>query len=147
MNVLQKNSSWKKQTGYAMWQWIFFLLIAAFFMLLAFRLIPLYTENQFIKAGLKDLVKLDENLLEMTDAEIRKRMDNYYLVNNVRTQKSSDIEIDRDDDHVVVMIDYEAKANLFTDQPLLGTVDLVVTFKNHLDSRSVRECCEPLKDK
>ncbi len=147
MKVLQKNSSWKKQAGYAMWQWIFFLLIAAFFMLLAFRLIPLYTENQFIKAGLKDLVKLDENLLEMTDAEIRKRMDNYYLVNNVRTQKSSDIEIDRDDDHVVVMIDYEAKANLFTDQPLLGTVDLVVTFKNHLDSRSVRECCEPLKDK
>lgn len=147
MNVLQKKSSWKKQTGYAMWQWIFFLLIAAFFMLLAFRLIPLYTENQFIKAGLKDLVKLDENLLEMTDAEIRKRMDNYYLVNNVRTQQSSDIEIERDDDHVVVMIDYEAKANLFTDQPLLGTVDLVVTFKNHLDSRSVRECCEPLKDK
>lgn len=147
MNVLQKKSSWKKQTGYAMWQWIFFLLIAAFFMLLAFRLIPLYTENQFIKAGLKDLVKLDENLLEMTDAEIRKRMDNYYMVNNVRTQKSSDIEIEREDDHVVVMIDYEAKANLFADQPLLGTVDLVVTFKNHLDSRSVRECCEPLKDK
>lgn len=147
MNIPPKIFNWKMQKGYAMWQWVFFLLIAAFFMLLAFRLIPLYTENQFIKAGLKDLVKLDENLLEMTDAEIRKRMDNYYLVNNVRTQKSSDIEIDRDDDRVVVMIDYEAKANLFTDQPLLGTVDLVVTFKNHLDSRSVRECCEPLKDK
>lgn len=146
MKVLQKKSSWKKQAGYAMWQWLLILLIAAFFLLLGFRTIPLYTENQYIVAGLKDLVKLDENLMEMTDAEIRKRMDNYYLINNVRTQKASDIEILREDNYVIVMIDYEAKANIFTEQPFLGTVDLVVTFKNHLDSRKIHECCKPLKD-
>lgn len=142
---IQKIRLFKKQSGYALWQWIFFLLIAAFFLLLAFRTVPLYAENQYIVAGLKDLVKVDENLSEMTDAEIRKRMDNYYMINNVRSQKGSDIEIEREDEHVVVKIDYEAKANIFTDQPLFGTVDIVVSFQNHLDSERPHECCKPLK--
>jgi hypothetical protein len=144
---LQKIKNLKTQKGYALWQWMFILLIAAFVLLLLFRTIPLYAENQYIVAGLKDLVKVDDNLSEMTDAEIRKRMDNYYLINNVRSQKASDIEIEREDNHVVVKIDYEAKANLFTDQPLLGTVDIVITFKNHLDSERPRECCKPLEAK
>lgn len=144
---MQRTKNLTNQKGYALWQWMFFLLIAAFFLLLLFRTVPLYTENQYIVAGLKDLVKADENLTELSDAEIRKRMGNYYLVNNVRSQKESDIEIEREDNRVVVKIDYEARTNLFTDQPLIGTVDIVVTFQNHLDSNRVRECCKPLKAK
>lgn len=135
----------KKQLGYGLIEWILILLIAAFFLLLGFRVIPIYTENQYVVAGLKDLVKVDENLSEMTDAEIRKRMDNFYMINNVRSEGPTEIEIEREDDHVVVKIDYDGKARLFTDQPLLGTVDIVVSFQNHLDSERPHECCKPLK--
>ena len=46
-----------KQSGYGLIEWIFIVSVIAFFMLLAFRVIPLYSENQYVIAGLKDLVR------------------------------------------------------------------------------------------
>ncbi len=84
----------------------------------------------------------------MTDGEIRKRMENFYMVNNVRSEgPQKNIEIERENDQVLVTIDYEAKAILFEDQPFVGTVSIVVSFKNHLHSDRVHECCKPLKSK
>jgi Domain of unknown function (DUF4845) len=142
-----RNHLLKNQKGLGALQWILILVIASFFLLLGFRVIPLYAENQYVVAGLKDLVKLDEKLSELSDGEIYKRMENFYVINGVRGDGPKKIVIEREDEDVMVKIDYDAVANLFTDQPLLGTVDIVVHFKNHLDSRYPRECCTPLKDK
>ncbi len=148
MNAPVKQYGLKQQQGYGLLQWILILLIASFFLLIGFRTIPLYTENQFVVTGLKSLVKADENLSEMTDGEIRKRMENFYMVNNVRSEgPQKNIEIERENDQVLVTIDYEAKAILFEDQPFVGTVSIVVSFKNHLHSDRVHECCKPLKSK
>ena len=142
-SVIEKNLA--KQQGYSAIEWILILLVLAFFTLLAFRIIPLYADNQYVVAGLKDLVKADERLTDMSDAEIYKRMENFYTINYVKSEGAKNIVIERDDDHVVVKIDYEAKARLFTNQPLIGTIDILVTFQNHLDSDAIRECCRPLK--
>ncbi|MBK8188608.1 MAG: DUF4845 domain-containing protein [Cellvibrio sp.] len=143
-----KEMAWKNQKGMGALQWILVLLIAAFFLLLGFRVIPLYTENQYVIAGLKSLVKADENIIDMTDAEINKRMDNFYNLNNVQSDgPRQNIEIEREDSRVLITIDYEGKAVLFEDQPVVGTVSIVISFKNHLDSDRVHECCKPLKSK
>jgi hypothetical protein len=141
-----KELAWKNQKGMGALQWILVLLIVAFFALLAFRVVPLYTENQYVVAGLKSLVNLDEKLTELSDSEIRKRMENFYTINYVKSEGAQQIVIEREDDHVLVKIDYSASANIFTNQPFLGTVDIVVHFKNHLDSDAPRECCTPLKE-
>lgn len=141
-----KELAWKNQKGMGALQWILVLLIVAFFALLAFRVVPLYTENQYVVAGLKNLVNLDEKLTELSDSEIHKRMENFYTINYVKSEGAQKIVIEREDDHVLVKIDYSASANIFTNQPFLGTVDIVVHFKNHLDSDAPRECCAPLKE-
>jgi len=137
----------KNQKGFGMLQWILILAIAAFFLLLGFRVIPLYAENKYVVAGLKDLVKVDEKFDELSDGEIRKRMENFYMINGVRGDGPREIAIEREEDHVLITIDYDAAVAIFTDQPFLGTVDIVVHFKNHLDSRYPHECCAPIKDK
>lgn len=137
----------KNQKGLGALQWILILVIASFFLLLGFRVVPLYAENQYVVAGLKDLIKIDEKLSELTDGEIYKRMENFYVINGVRGDGPKNIVIEREEDDVLVKIDYDASASIFTDQPFLGTVDIVVHFKNHLDSRYPRECCTPIKDK
>jgi Domain of unknown function (DUF4845) len=146
MSYLRKNML-KNQRGFGALQWILILVIASFFLLLGFRTIPLYAENQYVVAGLKDLIKLDEKLSELSDGEIHKRMANFYVINGVRGDGPKNIVIEREDEDVLVKIDYDASASIFTDQPFLGTVDIVVHFKNHLDSRFPHECCTPVKSK
>ncbi len=63
MNAPVKQYGLKQQQGYGLLQWILILLIASFFLLIGFRTIPLYTENQFVVTGLKSLVKVDENFI------------------------------------------------------------------------------------
>jgi hypothetical protein len=134
-----------RQQGYGLLEWLFILLVLAFIMLIGFRVVPLYSENQYIVAGLKDLVKVDENLNDMTDAEILKKMENFYSINGVRSEAAQDIEIEREEDKVLVKVDYDAEVNLFTDQPVIGTVKIVIPFRNHLDSEFPGQCCKPQK--
>jgi Domain of unknown function (DUF4845) len=147
MNHQIQKTLLKSQKGFGALQWILILVIVSFFVLLGFRIIPLYAENQYVVAGLKDLLKLDEKLSELSDEEIRKRMFNFYVINGVRGEGPQKVVIEREDEDVLVKIDYDGVANIFTEQPFLGTVDVVVHFKNHLDSRYPRECCVPVKDK
>lgn len=132
-----------RQQGYGLLEWLFILLVLAFILLVGFRVVPLYSENQFIVAGLKDLVKVDENLSDMSDAEIRKKMESFYAINGVRSEGAQEIEIEREDNKVLVKIEYDAEVNLFTDQPVIGTVKIVIPFRNHLNSESPGQCCKP----
>jgi competence protein ComGC len=145
MSTQKKIKSIRQQQGYGLIEWLLILLVVAFLFLVGFRVVPLYSENQFVVAGLKDLVKADENLNDLTDAEIRKKMDNFYNINGVRSEGAQNIEIEREDDKVVVKIEYDAEVNLFTDQPVIGTVKVVIPFRNHLDSEFPNDCCKPRK--
>jgi competence protein ComGC len=145
MSTQKKIKSIRQQQGYGLIEWLLILLVVAFLFLVGFRVVPLYSENQFVVAGLKDLVKVDENLNDLTDAEIRKKMDNFYNINGVRSEGAQNIEIEREDNKVVAKIEYDAEVNLFTDQPVIGTVKVVIPFRNHLDSEFPNDCCKPRK--
>lgn len=130
----------KKQQGLGMLAWLVVLAIAGFFLLCAFKIIPLYAENRYVISGLKALVEPGTKLEDMTTAEIKKKMGNFYMINNVRSKDAQNIVVDRDARRVVVKIDYEARVNLFSN------LDVVVDFKNHLDSTAPHQCCKPVTE-
>lgn len=131
----------KKQQGFGMLGWLLILAVAGFFLLCAFKVIPLYAENRYVVSGLKALVEPGTKLEDMTTAEIKKKMSNFYMINNVRSKEAQNIVVDRDARRVVVKIDYEARVELFYN------LSVVVDFKNHLDSTAPHQCCKPVTEK
>jgi hypothetical protein len=123
--------------------WIALLAVLGFFLLCAFKIVPLYAENRYIISALKSLADSEQQLVAMNNAEIRQKMNNFYMVNNVRSSEARNIEIERSPKGVSVTVDYEARVRLFDDAPLLGTVYIVIDFKNHLDSSRIGDCCKP----
>ncbi len=134
MNNLQK------QRGMGLINLVLVLLVCAFCATFAFKVVPMYAENRYIISGLRELIDAGSTLEQMTDAEIRKRMNNFYMLNNVRSQDNNKIDITRTTNRLIVKIDYEARSTL------LANIDIVMNFKNHLDSQHPQECCEPKDD-
>ncbi|MES2823103.1 MAG: DUF4845 domain-containing protein [Pseudomonadota bacterium] len=133
-------NSLQKQHGMGLINLVLVVLICGFCGTFAFKVVPMYAENRYIVAGLKSLVEPGMNFEQMSDAEINKKMNNFYMVNNVRSQDGKKIDISRSSNRLVVKVDYEARSNLF------ANIDVVMSFKNHLDSARPNECCNPLDD-
>ncbi len=134
----------KKQQGLTLLAWILVLIVAGFFLLCAFKIVPLYAENRYVISALRSLVEPGSSLEEMTDAEIKRKLSNFYTINNVRGTGPQNIVIKRESKKVLITIDYEARTTLFDNAPLLRTVDVAVTFQNHLDSTMPNQCCKPV---
>ncbi len=130
----------KKQQGLGMLGWLVVISVAGFFLLCAFKIIPLYAENRYVISGLKALVEPGSRLEDMSTAEIKKKMGNFYMINNVRSKEAQNIVVERDAKRVLVKVDYEARVNLFYN------LDVVVDFKNHLDSTVPHQCCKPVTE-
>lgn len=146
MNQIQRKITLKqplpKQAGLGLIQWLFVLAAAGFFLLFAFRVVPLYAENRYVVSGLKSLQDGGNLLTDMTDAEIKKKLANFYMINNVRSEgPTKNLDIDRSNNKIIVMVDYETRVNLFYN------IDLVLFFENHLDSSRVNMCCRPFPGK
>lgn len=128
------------QRGYGLLEWLAILAAAGFFLLFAFRVVPLYAENRYVISALKSLEDGGTRLSEMTDAEIRKKLANFYMINNVRSEgPTKNLKIDRSNNKVLVMVDYETRVNLF------ANIDVVMVFQNHLDSTRTNMCCRPFE--
>ncbi len=128
----------KHQRGLGMLQWALVISIAGFFLLFAFKVVPLYAENRYVESALRALETGGEKLDQMTDAEIIKKLSNFYLINNVRSEgPTQNIKIERESEKAVVTVDYETRV------PLFYNIDLVLSFKNHLDSTRPGQCCKP----
>jgi len=128
----------KHQRGLGMLQWLLIIIVAGFFLLAAFKIVPMYAENRYVESALRSLVGGGERLEEMSDAEIKKKLDNFYMINNVRSDgPTKNIKINRDSSKLLITIDYETRDNLFLN------IDVILTFKNHLDSTRPNQCCKP----
>lgn len=101
---------------------LFLLVGAAAVLVVAFRIGPLYVDNWFVKASVEALA--DEELEEMSDAQIRRALERYFTVNGVRDLSPRDASIERDARDVTVVVEYERRV------PLIGNVDAVVHFTN-----------------
>lgn len=128
----------KHQRGLGMLQWALVIAIAGFFLLFAFKVIPLYAENRYVESALRSLENSGEKLEQMTDAEITKKLNNFYMINNVRSEgPTKNIKIERESEKALVTVDYETRV------PLFYNIDLVLSFQNHLDSTRPGQCCKP----
>lgn len=122
-----------------MLQWALVIAIAGFFLLFAFKVVPLYAENRYVESALRSLVSGGEKIEQMTDAEIIKKLNNFYMINNVRSEgPTKNIKIQREAEKAVVTVDYETRV------PLMYNIDLVLAFQNHLDSTRPAQCCTPI---
>lgn len=111
--------------------------MAAFVLLCAFRIIPAYTDDYYIQAALKSLEDDAATINDLTDREIRRKISNFYMVNNVRNHSAKDVEIERYDDGVLVSVNYEVQI------PLIYNIDVLITFENEWDSATPHKCCKP----
>lgn len=125
------------QRGIGLFNIILVLLIISFFATFAAKVVPIYAENRYVTTGLANIVPAGTSLNQMSDNEIRKRMSDYYLINAVRGEGPNNIKISRKSDHVLITIDYETRVSF------MYNIDLVIGFKNHLDSSYPGKCCDP----
>ena len=130
-------NSLHQQRGLTLISWVFVLIIVAFCGMFGFAVVPMYAENVYVVNALKSLAEPGTNLAEMSDAEINKRLLNFYMVNNVRSDGAQNIVIDRKSKSLLVTIDYENRTNLFYN------IDVVTRFQNHLDADHPKLCCKP----
>lgn len=114
------------QSGMSSLTILVIMLAGAFVLLAVFRVGPLYLDNYFVQSSVKALQ--DEDISKMTDAQVRKVLDRYFLINGVRDMSARDAEIERNKTSTVVKLDYEKRIDF------LGNLDVVVTFENHFDT-------------
>jgi len=140
MKRVQQFKSLQQQRGLTMISWVLVLAILAFCGMFAFRVVPMYAENVYVVNALKSLSEPGTKVSEMSDSEIKKKLQNFYIVNNVRSEGPQNIVIDRKSKALLVKIDYESRANLFYN------IDIVTRFENHLDGDQPNLCCKPLAE-
>lgn len=104
------------------------LLIGGFVLTCALKIGPLYLDDYFVGAALKSLD--GERIETMDSGSIRRSLDRYFMVNNVRDVSARDATVSRERDRVTVALDYERRVNL------IGNLDVVVVFTNRFDSSS-----------
>jgi len=114
------------QRGMSSLGFLFTLGFAGFFLLALFRVGPLYLDNYFVGAAMNSMA--DENFHEINDAAIRKKLFDYFTINNIRDIKHSMVKIERDREGTLIKVDYEKRVNF------LGNLDVVASFENHLHS-------------
>lgn len=128
----------KLQCGLSMPVLILILALVGFFLMVAFKAVPVYVENRYIVAALNTLGEDAQQLPSMTTREIKSKLQRIYTVNNIRSEGSKQIEVDKQSDKVLVRVAYETRV------PLFLNVDLVMSFENELDSSQPDRCCDPI---
>ncbi len=119
----------QQQQGLSALSLLLVLAIGGFFLTIVMKVAPLYLDNSFVNAALQSLE--NEAIHTLTDREIRRKLENYFAVNNVRDVNTRDTVIKRNKASTIIRLDYERRINF------LANVDVVVIFTNKYDS-SVR---------
>jgi|TARA_B110000967_G_scaffold15958_1_gene15099 hypothetical protein len=105
---------------------LFLVAIVGFFFTVTLKLAPHYLDNQMIQATLNQVGESDIN--GKSDTEIRKKIANFFTINNIRDVNIATIAIDRVDTATRIGLDYEKRIVMF------GNVDVVLSFSNQYDS-------------
>lgn len=126
------------QRGLSMPLLVLIICIGGFFIMVGFKIIPLYAENRYIISALNSLAADPEGLHRMTTNEIRTQLRRFYTINNIRSEGAQNIEIDKQSARTLVSINYETRV------PLILNIDLILSFENQLDSSQPDRCCKPL---
>ena len=136
-------NSFKRQHGFTAAGIIFALFIATFAVKVAYVVAPAYYDNTLVRDALKDLAARHPNdLKEIRKEAVLTDLSKFYTLNGVRNEVIlSALEVDRMKERTLIRVDYEVRT------PFMGNADIVLTFKNHLDSSKPDECCNPSENK
>ena len=118
-----------KQQGLLALGLLLVLAIGGFFLTIATRVGPLFLDNSFVNAALQSLE--NESVHTLTDRQIRRKLSDYFTVNNVRDVSVKDLVIERKKTATTVRLDYERRINF------LANVDVVVVFENVYDTSAL----------
>ena len=121
----------KKQQGMSLLSGLVLLAVVGFFLTAAFKIGPLYLDNSFVSAAVSSLQS--EDVHNMTDRDIRKKLGAHFDMNNVRDIDKTLVNVVREKTRTQVTLDYEKRVNF------MGNVDVVVMFKNSYDSDSKKK--------
>tara|TARA_B100000809_G_scaffold66641_1_gene63448 strand:- start:4294 stop:4731 length:438 start_codon:yes stop_codon:yes gene_type:complete len=137
----QKTISSCSQRGMSVFNFLIVMMVAGFFMMFAFKVVPYYAENMYVVEALKTVGESAKPVSEMNKREIKTIIQRHYMLNNVRAEGPNNIDVDRSRDGLLVNINYEVRV------PFLEVLnlDLVMSFENQLDSSDVEACCKPTK--
>ena len=127
------------QKGMSYWGWLFIIAVFGFCLTVVSKMGPAYIDAHYVEEGLVSLAEKD-NIREMSNTEIKRELDRFFTINNVRGQPTQAVKIIRGADSTLVSINYELR------QPLFQNVDVVMKFDKQLNTAKPELCCEPLVD-
>lgn len=102
---------------------------------LSFKLAPLYIDNAYVKSGLKSVLRHPDGVANLSDHDVRLLLEKQLLVNGVSADFLETLKVFHDGDEVVIAVWYEQRV------PLAFNVDVLLSFKNMIDSRYPEDCC------
>jgi hypothetical protein len=100
--------------------------VAGFFMMLLFRIGPVYLNHYKVRSSLESL-KSDQELLEKTREEILKTLEKRWDINMVDTVTAKDVKITRSDGILRVQVAYDVV------KPIMGNVDALIHFDEQVE--------------
>jgi hypothetical protein len=132
--------SYHRQSGFSLPSLLFFFLVLGFCLTVFLKLFPLYQDDLLVKEAFKSFAEERKaDLNSMTKNEFSTHLGKFFTINGVRGEAADlkHLEVERLRDKVVFRYSYEQRV------PFAKNVDLVVWFKNELDSSNPQACCKP----
>ncbi len=127
----------KKQRGLSSLGWLMAIAAVGFVLTCSFKMGPVYLDNRFVIGALQSLADSESELKQLSNGAIRAKLSKMFQINNIRGDVTKQVKIVREQNRVLVNIDYETRVKLFYN------IDVVMTFNNQLDSSRPGECCKP----
>ncbi len=125
-----------KQSGMSMYLLLYILVTCASILTLAFKFVPVVSENYYIVSALKSLAETHQDDLEnLSKTQVRSELKRFYMLNNVRSDGANALEVKKTKEKTVIKVAYEVRV------PIVWNVDAVLKFNNVLDSSKPEKCC------
>ena len=130
-----------KQTGMATSSLILLLVALGLCLHIAFKMVPVYLSNMTVQGSLKSVAMSTPDLHAMRKSEIASKIRKNFSVNSVRDLDVGDaIQVIKLKDKTLINSIYEVRV------PLFLNIDVVMKFRNQVDSSNLEGCCKYLID-
>ncbi|WP_096087263.1 DUF4845 domain-containing protein [Agaribacterium haliotis] len=114
--------------------------VVGFFLTLLFKMGPSYLDNMGVRSAMKSMLNNNPNIADMSKDKIYSQLSSYFTINGVRDVNPKDMVIVRRKDRTLINHEYEVRV------PVFYNVDVVMSFKNQIDSSNADACCTYLID-
>lgn len=125
-----------KQRGLSSVGWLVVLGVIGFFLMLLFKLGPHYLSNSNVRATLKQVAVAHPLFHDMDAREIRSVLSSSLTINSVHGHSPKDFKVIKNSGKT--LINHEYKRII----PMFANVEVVLTFRNQLNSENIEDCCE-----